>query len=349
MSLPRVVLLCGGPSDEHDVSLASARSVIGAVGGRLHLLPLVLDRGGRLLGHDDSRRALEATPIGGDGTIALTASSGPPPRLDVEALALRPDDVVFPLLHGPFGEDGSVQGLLKLLGVAHVGSGVLASAVGMDKLTMKAVFAAHGLPQVAYGGVTAAAWCRDRDGATGSLAHLRWPRFVKPANLGSSIGIARVDDMAAFGSAVDVALSFDRRVIVEEAVQSARELEIAVLGNDDPQLSPIGEIRFDATFYDYATKYTQGRARLEIPAALPERVAETVRSVALRAFDAIDAAGLARVDLFYDEAADAVTLNEINTMPGFTATSMYPRLWEAGGVPYADLVERLVTLALERR
>jgi D-alanine-D-alanine ligase len=355
----RVVLLCGGASDEHEVSLASARSVMRAVGDRLDLQPIVLDRQGRVLPGPQGRRALglpdrlpdpsaPPAPPGGTAPQALDAH-GANGRIDVDALGLRAGDVVFPLLHGPYGEDGSVQGLLKVMGIPHVGSGVLASAVGMDKLMMKAVFAAHGLPQVAHRGLDAHGWRVDRERVMSDLAALAWPRFVKPANLGSSIGIARALDEGALCRAIEEALRYDRRVIVEEAAVGARELEVAVLGNDAPELSPIGEIRYASTFYDYESKYTEGMAELRIPTELPEAVAARVVDLARRAFRAIDGAGLARVDLFYQEDSGVVYLNEINTMPGFTATSMYPKLWEAAGVPYPDLVERLVSLARERR
>ena len=329
-----LVVLCGGMSDEHEVSLASARSVLGAIGGRRPVRPVVITRRGTLLSDRASRALLDGT--------------GGPPNDDerhLSSLTLAPEDVVFPLLHGPFGEDGSVQGWLRMLGVAHVGSGVHASAVGMDKLSMKAVFASSGLPQVAYRGLT---WHRYRpapDAVIASLAPLGFPLFVKPANLGSSVGIHKAADAAALRAALDDAFRFDRRVIVEAAVPGVRELEVAVLGNDEPQLSPVGEIRYDGAFYDFHAKYTPGAAQLLIPAPIAAPLAERATRLALTAFEAIDAAGLARVDLFYDEAADRLLVNEINTMPGFTATSMYPRLWAAAGVAYDDLVERLVALA----
>jgi D-alanine-D-alanine ligase len=257
-------------------------------------------------------------------------------------------DVVFPLLHGPYGEDGSVQGLLKVMGVPFVGTDVLGSAIGMDKLTMKAVFAAAGLPQVRHAAVTRHAYTADPDAALAGLSRLELPLFVKPANLGSSIGITRVEDSAELAVAIEVALGFDRRVIVEEAAVGARELEVAVLGNDRPHASPVGEIRYQAGFYDYQAKYTDGRAQLVIPADVPTAVADAARDLALRAFAVIDAAGLARVDMFYLPDG-RLLLNEINTMPGFTRHSMYPKLWEAAGVSYADLVTKLVDLALERR
>jgi D-alanine-D-alanine ligase len=353
---PRVLLLCGGQSDEHDVSLASARSVLEAAAD-LDVTPLVIGRDGRLLSAPSSRSVLGLPATAPDRTLDLPADAGAPlaaaPADDGVAGGLSPlrgrFDVVFPLLHGPYGEDGSVQGLLKTMGLPFVGSGVLGSAVGMDKLTMKAVFAAHGLPQVAYYGVTRSAWSRDRAAVAATLRDLPVPLFVKPANLGSSIGIRRVDEDAQLEDAVEHALAFDRRVIVEQGVVGARELEVAVLGNDAPEVSPVGEIRYGTGFYDYETKYTDGRAELIIPAAVPDAVAERAREMALRAFQAVDAAGMARVDFFLLPDGEALLLNEINTIPGFTRHSMYPRLWAAAGVSYPDLVRRLVALALEAR
>ncbi len=356
----RVLLLCGGQSDEHDVSLASARSVLEAAHGAFEVVPLVIARSGNLLPLADSAALLglpaptaadgpahHARPVG-SGDAGGPGVSGGLERL-VEHGAAASFDVVFPLLHGPFGEDGSVQGLLKVLGLPFVGSGVLGSAVGMDKLMMKAVFAAHDLPQVAYRAVTRHRWDHRRDEVLADLEQLPAPRFVKPANLGSSIGIRRTVDLAELVEAVGAALAFDRRVIVERGVVGARELEVGVLGNDDPDVSPVGEIGHRSDFYDYATKYTDGRADLLIPAPVPEAVAQRCRDLAARAFAAVDAAGLARVDFFYREDDDDVILNEINTMPGFTRHSMYPKLWAAAGLPYDRLVARLLELAREER
>lgn len=343
MSKPRVLLLCGGESGEHEVSLSSARSVLRAVGDRFSITPLVIDKGGKLLPAAASLAALSAGRAEeGEGSLQLAQLSGNGERQSATF------DVVFPLLHGPNGEDGTVQGLLKLLDLPFVGSGVLGSAVGMDKLMMKSVFAAGGLPQVGYQGVTRAAWQGDRKMVVDSI-DLPYPLFVKPANLGSSVGIAKTRNEFELERALEEAFCFDRRVIVEEGVQGARELEVGVLGNDQPEVSPVGEIRFDSEFYDYGTKYTEGHSQLSIPAQVPAEVAERCRKLAAEAFLAIDAAGLARVDFFYLEDEDELLLNEINTMPGFTTTSMYPKLWEAAGVSYPELVEQLVELALEQR
>lgn len=353
----KVLLLCGGRSSEHAVSLASARSVLEATRGTLDVTPLVISSDGTALGPRASMAALEyrgSLPGPALGEPSGGTSLRAEPSNDHLVDGLREQvaagfDVVFPLFHGPFGEDGSMQGLLKVLGLPFIGSDVLGSAVGMDKLMMKSVFAAGGLPQVRYAGVTRHAWRSDAPSELARLEALTAPWFVKPANLGSSIGIRRVDDRNELASAIDAALAYDRRVIVEEGVVGARELEVAVLGNDELRLSPVGEVGYARGFYDYEAKYTGGLAELHIPATLPEGLAARVHELAARAFHAVDAAGLARVDFFYQASSDRLLLNEINTMPGFTRFSMYPKLWEAGGLPYPELVSELVELALERR
>lgn len=338
---PRVLLLCGGRSAEHDVSLASARSLLAATDGRVAWRTRVIDRAGRWLDEATSRAVLAAP------ADRPTPAAPAGPLLD--PAACHEVDVVFPLLHGPFGEDGTVQGTFEVLGVPYVGSGVLGSAVAMDKPTMKAVFAAAGLPQVTHELVTRAHWRRSADDVRRRLDGLGYPVFVKPANLGSSIGIARAGDPGERDAALAAAFAFDRRVIVERAFPKGRELEVGVLGNDRPEVSVVGEARYDSCFYDYDTKYVEGAARLDVPADVPPDVAEACRALALRAFAAVDAAGLARVDLFWSQETGDLFVNEINTMPGFTATSMYPRLWAASGVPYPDLAMRLVALARAAR
>ncbi len=360
----RVLLLCGGRSDEHDVSLASARSLLGALSERsdlaLDVTPLVISREGRLLGPTASLARLDGEPPraddAGDRSSEALATLATPAEADLAFGAAigsvmggaRQFDVVFPLLHGPFGEDGRLQGLFEVMGLRYVGAGVLGSAVGMDKLVMKAVFAGSGLPQVEYRAVNRAQWRRAPNQVTADLAVLGFPLFVKPANLGSSIGINRAEDPGSLASALETALGFDRRAIVEQAAIGARELEVAVLGNDEPAFSPVGEVAHHGAFYDYRTKYTDGLAELVVPASLPAGVAERCVELAKAAYAAIDGAGLARVDLFYLPDG-RLLLNEINTMPGFTAHSMYPKLWAAGGVTYPELVRRLVDLAFEDR
>jgi D-alanine-D-alanine ligase len=342
MTRTRILLLCGGQSEEHEVSLSSARSVMRAAGERFEVTPLVIDKTGKLLPKANSLQALsngrsEATQRD------LVAVGG----LELRQLDNKAFDIVFPLLHGPNGEDGSIQGMLKLMGLPFVGSDVLGSAVGMDKLMMKSVFAAHGLPQIKYQAVNRSEWQKSPEKILGKLRKLGFPVFVKPANLGSSVGISKAKDLKSLSLALDEAARHDRRVIVEEAVSQPRELEVAVLGNDNPEASPVGEITYSSEFYDYDTKYTEGKAELIIPASIPRGIAEQCQVLAIEAFKAVDAAGLARVDFFYSEGK--LYLNEINTMPGFTTTSMYPKLWEAAGVSYAELVERLIQLGLERK
>lgn len=342
MTRPRLLLLCGGQSGEHEVSLASARSVIKAAGDRFDVTPLVITKTGQLLSGEASGHALST---GSSETVSMAPyTNGHLPNLQGEAF-----DVVFPLLHGPYGEDGTVQGLLRLMNLPFVGSDVLGSAVGMDKLMMKSVFAAEGLPQVPYCGVKRHDWQQNPTEVLRALQDLRYPLFVKPANLGSSVGISKARNEEELREAIDLAARYDRRIIVEQGVSGVRELEIAILGNDSPQASPVGEISYQSDFYDYTTKYTEGHATLQIPAHIPAHIAQQCTDLALRAFNALDAAGLARVDFFYEEKSDTLYINEINTMPGFTTTSMYPKLWEAAGVSYAELVEQLVNLALERR
>ncbi len=338
MAQARVLLLCGGQSDEHEVSLSSARSVVKAAGERFAISPIVIAKTGRLLSLSDSQMAL-----GQGHSEALSADSA------LQMLDQQAYDCVFPLLHGPNGEDGSIQGMLKLMGLKFVGSDILGSAVGMDKLMMKTVFAAHGLAQLPYIGVKRRDWQNVPEQILEELFELKFPVFVKPANLGSSVGISKANNELELKRALDEAANYDRRIIVEQGLERPRELEVGILGNDNPGYSPVGEIRFSSDFYDYETKYTEGRAALDIPANVPKEIAERCQQLALKAFHAIDGAGLARVDFFYQEQTNEVFINEINTMPGFTTTSMYPKLWEAAGLSYSDLIEKLILLALEQR
>jgi len=258
-------------------------------------------------------------------------------------------DVIFPVLHGPYGEDGTIQGLLELANVPYVGSGVLASAVGMDKGMMKVVFAAHGLPVCGYTIVRAHEWDTRRETILADLAReLAFPMFVKPANLGSSVGISKAKDDAALAEAIDLARTFDRRIIVEAGVPEAREIECAVLGNDEPQASVPGEVIPSREFYDYEAKYIDSASQTVVPADLPPATADEIRRMAIEAFRAVDAAGMSRVDFLLSRRDGAIYVNEINTIPGFTTISMYSKMWEASGVPYRELLDRLIALALER-
>ncbi|MEM1426955.1 MAG: D-alanine--D-alanine ligase family protein, partial [Cyanobacteria bacterium P01_H01_bin.130] len=258
----------------------------------------------------------------------------------------------FPILHGPNGEDGSVQGLFQLMQVPHVGGGVLGSALGMDKIAMKMAFAEAGLSQAEYATITRAqVWsdpCVFPKACDALEAKVGYPCFVKPANLGSSVGITRARDRQELEAALDNAATYDRRIIVEAGVADARELECAVLGNDRPKASVIGEITFESDFYDYETKCTDGAAQFIVPAQLPDSVVSRIQDLAIKAFQTIDVAGLSRVDFFYQPSTDEVFINEINTLPGFTALSLYPKMWETSGIELPELVHQLIQLALER-
>jgi D-alanine-D-alanine ligase len=343
----RVGLLFGGCSGEHEVSIVSAGSIARALQTAPNLdkydfVPVYIQKNGGWIAGETAQSVLNSgKPLGAE--VALDRWQFP-----AEASTI---DVWFPILHGPNGEDGTVQGLLQLMQVPYVGSGVLASAGGMDKLAMKTLFAAAGLPQVKYLGVTRSQIWSDPCVFTKLCDRLEtelgYPCFVKPANLGSSVGISKVRSRAELEVALDNAASYDRRIIVEAGVAAAREVECAVLGNDHPKASVIGEITFDSDFYDYETKYTTGRSAMVIPANLPQTIAQTIQEMAIQAFEAIDGAGLSRVDFFYVEQTGEVFLNEINTLPGFTATSMYPELWAATGIAFPYLVDKILQLALE--
>ncbi len=258
-------------------------------------------------------------------------------------------DVIFPVLHGPYGEDGTIQGLLELANVPYVGAGVLASAVGMDKAIMKLVFSAHGLPVCPYRVVLRHDWERDGDSTLAALeAALGYPMFVKPANLGSSVGISKAKEHEGLSRALDLAGAFDRKIVVEAAVPEAREIECAVLGNDAPEASIAGEVIPSREFYDYEAKYIDDRSQVIIPAELTPAQAEDVRTLSIAAFRAIDCAGMARVDFLLSRASGTIFVNEVNTIPGFTTISMYSKLWAATGVDYPALLDRLISLALER-
>ncbi|MBC8160291.1 MAG: D-alanine--D-alanine ligase [Roseiflexaceae bacterium] len=270
---------------------------------------------------------------------------------DPDSWLLTPDlqpDVIFPVLHGPRGEDGTVQGLFELAGVPYVGCGVLASAVGMDKAMMKAAFAAAGLAQVPWAFVRRVDLERDQDAILDALeAQLRYPMFVKPANMGSSVGISKVASRAGLAEGLRLAASYDRRIVVEQGL-NVREIEVAVLGNDTPEASVAGEIVPSNEWYDYEAKYLGGESKILIPAPLSPEQIDAVRALALAAFKAIDGSGLARVDFLLDKDTGALYINEVNTMPGFTPVSMYAKMWQASGLDYSALLDRLIALALER-
>ena len=370
MAKKKIGLLFGGCSGEHEVSIISARAIASALNqeentSKYEILPVYIDKYGSWRPGDIAQQVLtsgEALQLSSNDTTSVAQSTSNQESSSLvkgfshltqasQNQKISEIDVWFPVLHGPNGEDGTVQGLLKLMQVPFVGSGVLGSALGMDKIAMKNAFAQAGLPQVKYVGVTRSQiWsnpCVFPKLCDEIEAIVDYPCFVKPANLGSSVGITKVRSRSELETALDNAATYDRRIIVEAGV-TARELECAVLGNDNPKASVVGEISFNSDFYDYETKYTEGLAQLQIPALIPDNIALEIQEMSLKAFTTIDAAGLARVDFFYVEETQEVFINEINTFPGFTSTSMYPMLWAAKGVSFPQLVARLIELALER-
>ena len=369
----RVGILFGGRSGEHEVSLLSAASVLKAIDrNKFAVTPIGITKEGRWLAAGDANHLLagdktavarrlragdpEATPG------AKLLHEGIPTLLAPEPRSTAPNrnqektlDVVFPVLHGTFGEDGTIQGLFELAGVAYVGSGVLGSAAGMDKDVMKRLFVEAGLPIVKHVTLLRADWERNPRKAVAQIERaLRYPMFIKPANLGSSVGISKAHDRKELGPALALAARYDRKLIVEQGVGAkkgrAREFEVAVLGNDSPEASVVGEIVPGKEFYDYEAKYLSEGSVPVIPAKISKSEARKIREMAIAAFRACDLSGLARVDFLMDPGGKRRTyVNEVNTMPGFTQISMYPKLWEASGLSYTDLITRLIELAIERQ
>jgi len=372
----RVGVIYGGRSGEHEVSLASAAAVFQNLDPeKYEPIAIRIEKDGRWALPERAPTLVSAADVihtskqhitehvreahlvahpGGDTLITIdrdsTRSAGlarsQPASVVVSGLAL---DVVFPVLHGPYGEDGTVQGLLELANVPYVGAGVLASAVGMDKAVMKLVFTAKGLPVGDYEVVLKRDWQRDERGVMSAVADkLGFPVFVKPANLGSSVGISKAKHATELRAAIALAAEFDRKIVVEAAVPKAREIECAVLGNDEPEASVAGEIIPGREFYDYEAKYLEDTSRTVIPADLTARQADEIRRLAIAAFKAVDCAGMARVDFLLAGDSGVLYVNEVNTIPGFTTISMYSKMWEASGLSYPKLVDRLITLAIER-
>jgi D-alanine-D-alanine ligase len=384
MAKVRVGILFGGRSGEHEVSLLSAASVLNAIDKtKYEVVPIGITKDGRWLTAEHAERLLRGTvkPEGASHLRAGDPEATPGAALlaSGEAVVVPPEpahresglapfqtdatlrrasdrainvDVIFPVLHGTFGEDGTIQGLLELADIAYVGAGVLGSAAGMDKDVMKALFRAAGLPIVKHVTVVRSQFERE-PAKVGRLVEskLKYPVFVKPANLGSSVGISKAHNRAALGPAIEEAAKFDRKIVIEEGVggkkYKAREIECAVLGNEDPRSSIAGEIVPCKEFYDYDAKYLAEGSELAIPAKITKSEMKNVQRLAIAAFQAVDCTGLARVDFLMDPKSRKIFVNEINTMPGFTAISMYPKLWAASGVAYPELIDRLIKLGIE--
>ncbi len=375
-------LLFGGRSCEHEISIRSARSIVGAIDDNQYQVSLIgIDKNGYWCLSDNFDEIMDGDAVkscsiiatasakksGGDKksggssvTLDLHHRGNLSPSLSSFTNATRHNapptlDVIFPALHGTFGEDGTIQGLLEMTGIPYIGCGVAASALAMDKILAKKVFAAAGIPQAAHTAFNASQWSHDSHSIMQhGEAQLGYPIFVKPANLGSSVGISKAKTRAQLQQAIQLALRFDNKIILEQSMENCIEAECAVLGNADqqadlpaaPQASVVGEIIPGAEFYDYTTKYMDDKSELIIPANLPEHVAARARELAVSAFQEINGAGLARVDFFIHRETWKVVLNEVNTMPGFTPISMYPRLWAASGIPYPELIDKLIQLAL---
>ncbi|GIV97066.1 MAG: D-alanine--D-alanine ligase [Herpetosiphonaceae bacterium] len=353
----RVGVIFGGRNTEHEVSLKSARFVMTVLDQqRYEVIPIGIDKQGRWLWDGDPLYVLEQQAdrgllgrepqpgvVRGSGETQVSRRRLPPPDSPLFEI-----DVAAPILHGLLGEDGTIQGLLEMAGIPYIGCGVLASAVGMDKVLMKAAFAAAGLPLLPWVFLRRVEWERDREDCLRRIeSQLRYPIFTKPANAGSSVGVTRCSNRAELAAGLAEAARHDRRIIAEQGI-SAREIEVSVLGNDEVSASIPGEIVPGREWYDYADKYLEDKTQFYLPARLDEATTERVRELAIAAFKAIDGAGLSRVDFLLDRENGEIYINEINTLPGFTAISMYPKLWEATGLAPTSLMDRLVELALER-
>jgi D-alanine-D-alanine ligase len=348
----RVGVLFGGRSGEHEVSLISAHGIINAIDkDRCEVVPIGITKEGRWVTGADPWQALSSGEgLAGLETIAVTLESDCQSTAPVShhGFRLQDLDVVFPVLHGPYGEDGTVQGFLEMVGLPYVGAGVMTSAVGMDKAIARHIFAARGLPMLPYRVFLSRTWESDRTQVIAECEQaLRYPMFTKPSNLGSSVAVSKVHGRSELEAGLDEAARYDRKIIVEQGID-AREIEVSVLGNDTRIVSVPGEIIPSREFYSYAAKYLDNASQLLIPAPISADLTQKVQQIALGACAVVDCAGMARVDFLLDKHSDEIWLNEINTIPGFTPISMYPKLWEASGISYADLIDRLIQLALER-
>ncbi len=353
----KVGILFGGKSGEHEVSFCSASSIIEAMDReKYEVVPIGITKSGCWLSPRESYLALQTGKIEGKSRIACKSGSDEKQLIVIskennEYSFVDKLDVIFPVLHGPYGEDGTVQGLLELINIPYVGSGVAASAVAMDKDLMKKIFQQNTLPQTKWITIKRKRWILEKKKVLNEINNqLIYPIFIKPTNLGSSVGVSKVQQSQELEHAINVATSYDRKIIIEEGVENAIEVECSVLGNDEPSTSIVGEIQPAGEYYDYNSKYIDKNTKLIVPAGIPDGIAKEVQRISKIAYLAIDAAGLSRVDFFVQKNNNTykVYLNEINTIPGFTRTSVYPKLWEKSGIGFSELIDRLIGLALER-
>ncbi len=355
----KIGILFGGKSAEHEISISSASSIIEAINKeKYEAIPIGITKDGRWLSPQESQIAIETGKIEGHDMIAWKSKPDENPFIILNKKDhkrrysyLERLDVIFPVLHGPFGEDGTVQGLLELLDIPYVGSGVAASSVGMDKDLMKRIFHQAALPQTSWMVVKRQQWQRKRKRILDGINHqLTYPLFVKPTNLGSSIGISKVEHAPDLEQAIELAAFYGRKIMVEEGIKGAREIECSLLGNDEPEVSVVGEIQPGGEYYDYDSKYFNQETKFIIPAKIQNTTVREIQKIARLAYLSIDAAGMARVDFFIQKVSNScrIYLNEINTIPGFTRMSMYPKLWEKSGIGFTELLDRLIDLAFER-
>ncbi len=352
----KVGVLFGGQSAEHEVSLVSARSVVAAIDRSRYEISLIgITHQGQWLLAEDQNKALSYKTVDEQSLLPVSLDyTGANRQIrrnqsDVIDEAITDLDIIFPVLHGPHGEDGTVQGLFELANLPYVGCGVAASALAMDKVLAKQAFMSADIPQTDFQAFRVHDWRRSESAIIKKIeARFEYPVFIKPANMGSSVGITKAHDSNELARGIRLAFDYDLKIIIEESAQGYREVECAILGNENPRASVVGEIVPGNEFYDYETKYIDDKSELIIPARISEPAAETVRSLAVKAFQAIDGSGLARVDFFVSQDSQVVYINEVNTMPGFTPISMYPKLWQASGIDYGELIDQLISLGIEK-
>ena len=355
----KVGILFGGKSGEHEVSFCSAYSVIKTINPeKYEAIPIGITKNGYWLSPEESRRALLTGRIEGQEIICWESKTDEHQFIiiskknnEINYSFLEKLDVIFPVLHGPYGEDGTIQGLLELIDIPYVGSGVVASSLSMDKELMKKIFQQAGLPNTRWMMIKRKRWSTEPEKILTEIEkELCFPLFVKPTNLGSSVGISKVGKRDELASAINIATAYDRKIIIEEGVEDNIEVECSVLGNDEPEVSVVGEVKPAGKYYDYDSKYIDENTQLIIPAGIPNKIAKQIQNISKLAFLAIDAAGFARVDFLVQKRKNSyrIYLNEINTIPGFTQASMYPKLWEKSGIGFRELIDKLIQLALER-
>jgi len=347
----RVAIVFGGRSGEHEVSLVSAKNIIETIDKeKYHIIQVGITKEGKWLSGDNAVNAFQEQNYDNLTEVFPNIESGSNELLVLSDGNYKKEkvDIFFPAMHGPYGEDGTIQGVFEMANIPYTGCGVLASSVGMDKLMTKAVWEQAGLPVTPYIGTTKLEWNNDKAGVMQKAENkLGYPIFVKPANMGSSVGISKAKNREELEKAIDLACQFDQRILIEKGLK-IRELECAVLGNEEPEIARVGEVLVGGEFYDYNDKYVNGKSSTQVPANIPAQLEKEVQEIAIKAYKILDCSGLSRVDLFYDEAEKKLYLNEINTLPGFTSISMYPKMWQESGIPYKELIDKIIEFGFER-